>query len=54
MTPNKTLKELAEYLGGKVLGDENCKVDGLAPLDAAGPDKITFLVRDHHGEASRA
>ncbi len=43
MIQTKTLKELAEYLGGKVLGDENCKVDGLAPLDAAGPDKITFL-----------
>jgi UDP-3-O-[3-hydroxymyristoyl] glucosamine N-acyltransferase len=39
----KTLKELAEYLGGTVRGDETCRVDGLAPLEAAGPDKITFL-----------
>jgi len=39
----KTLKELAEYLGGTVRGDETCRVNGLAPLEAAGSDKITFL-----------
>jgi len=43
MQLTKTLKELAEYLGGTVLGDEACRVDGLAPLEAAGPSKITFL-----------
>jgi UDP-3-O-[3-hydroxymyristoyl] glucosamine N-acyltransferase len=40
---SKTLKELAEFLGGTVRGDETCRVNGLAPLEAAGPDKITFL-----------
>ena len=39
----KTLKELAEHLGGVVRGDETLRVNGLAPLEAAGPDKITFL-----------
>ena len=43
MQLSKTLKELAEYLGGVVRGDETCRVDGLAPLEAAGPAKITFL-----------
>lgn len=43
MHQSKTLKELAEFLGGTVRGDENCCVNGLAPLEAAGPDKITFL-----------
>jgi len=43
MQQMKTLKELAEYLGGTVRGDETCRVDGLAPLEAAGADKITFL-----------
>lgn len=43
MTQDKTLKELAEYLCGIVKGDESCTINGLAPLDAAGPDKITFL-----------
>ena len=43
MLQSKTLKELAEYLGGTVVGDESRIVDGLAPLEAAGPNKITFL-----------
>jgi len=43
MQPTKTVKELADYLGGVVLGDENLSVNGLAPLENAGPDKITFL-----------
>lgn len=43
MLPNRTLKELADYLGGTVQGDENLAVNGLGPLENAGPDKITFL-----------
>lgn len=43
MQQTKTLKELAEYLGGAVRGEETCRVNGLAPLEAAGPDKVTFL-----------
>lgn len=43
MSDKKTLKELSEYLGGVVRGDEGYLVDGLAPLESAGPDKITFL-----------
>jgi len=43
MLPTRTLKELAAYLGGTVQGDENLAVNGLAPLENAGPDKITFL-----------
>src|SRR6185369_16522455 len=43
MPHTKTLKELADYLGGTVRGDASCRVDGLAPLEAAGPDKVTFL-----------
>ena len=43
MLQTKTLKELADYLGGAVRGDETCRVNGLAPIEAAGPDKISFL-----------
>lgn len=43
MQQTKTLKELAEYLGGTVRGDEACRVNGLAPLEDAGSDKVTFL-----------
>lgn len=43
MAETKTLKELAEYLGGTVRGDESIRISGLAPLEMAGPDRITFL-----------
>jgi UDP-3-O-[3-hydroxymyristoyl] glucosamine N-acyltransferase len=43
MQESKTLKELADFLGGTVRGDETCRVNGLAPLEAAGADKVTFL-----------
>ncbi len=39
----KNLQELAEYLGGTVHGDPGVKINGLAPLEGATPDKITFL-----------
>lgn len=43
MLHTKTLKELADYLEGTLRGDEACQVNGLAPLESAGPDKVTFL-----------
>ena len=43
MLQTKTLEELAEYLDGTVRGDKACRVNGLAPLEAAGGDKVTFL-----------
>ena len=39
----KSLKELAEYLDGRVLGDETVRVRGLASLDDAVEGEITFL-----------
>jgi len=39
----KSLKELADYLGGTVIGDENVRIHGLAGLDDAGEGQITFL-----------
>jgi len=43
MSQSKSVRELAEYLGGVVRGDETIRISGLAPLESAGPDKITFL-----------
>ena len=43
MDQTKSLKDLAEYLGGKVIGDSALLVNGLAPLELAGSDKVTFL-----------
>jgi UDP-3-O-[3-hydroxymyristoyl] glucosamine N-acyltransferase len=39
----KSLKELAENLGGTVIGDENITIRGIASLDDAKEDQITFL-----------
>lgn len=43
MILTKTLQELAEYVGGTVRGDGTVLIHGLAPLEGATPDKITFL-----------
>lgn len=39
----KTLAELADYLGGRVIGDPGAEVAGLASLDDAVEGTITFL-----------
>jgi UDP-3-O-[3-hydroxymyristoyl] glucosamine N-acyltransferase len=38
-----TLKELAELVGGTVVGDGECRIERLATLDTAGPGDITFV-----------
>ncbi len=39
----KTLGELAQYVGGRVLGDANIKIRSAATLDRAGEGDISFL-----------
>ena len=39
----KTLKELAEILGGQVIGDGDIRITGIAALDDAGEGDLTFL-----------
>lgn len=48
MAMTKTLQELAEHLGGVVRGDSAHAVNGLAPLEAATADKITFLANPRY------
>lgn len=43
MTKPRTVKELAEYLGGVVQGDGEVLISGLGALETAGPDALTFL-----------
>lgn len=38
-----TLNELAELIGGKVVGDGSVTINRMAPIDAAGPGDITFV-----------
>jgi len=37
------LAELAAAVGGTVLGDGDVRISGIAPLDRAGPDQLSFL-----------
>lgn len=39
----KSLRELADHLGGTVIGDENVQISGIASLDDAREGQITFL-----------
>ena len=43
MAQTKTVKELADYLGGVVEGDGGVVISGLGTLESAGPEAITFL-----------
>ena len=41
----KTLKELARLVNGECRGPEDLAIKGLAALDQAGPQEITFVTR---------
>ena len=44
----KSLKELAAYLGGRVIGDETARITGIAGLDDAGAGDLTFLANPRY------
>lgn len=48
MTITRTVKELAEYLGGVVQGDGTVMISGLGTLETAGPDAMTFLANPRY------
>jgi UDP-3-O-[3-hydroxymyristoyl] glucosamine N-acyltransferase len=39
----KTLKEIAEFIGGEIVGDENIVIKGIAGIQEAAEGDITFL-----------
>lgn len=45
-----SLRELAEHIGGKVIGDPDAKVNGLGSLDDAVDGQITFLANPKYAE----
>jgi UDP-3-O-[3-hydroxymyristoyl] glucosamine N-acyltransferase len=49
-----TLGELAEVLQARLDGDPGRVVTGVAPLDSAGPDQISFLTNLRYRAAARA
>jgi len=49
-----TLGELAEALGAALDGDPGRRVTGVAPLETAGPDDISFLTNPRYAATARA
>ena len=52
-----TLGELADLLGGELRGPPDLVIRGLAPVDQATPEDITFIAQARFarlGETSRA
>ncbi len=43
-----TLGDLADRIGGTVRGDRSLEIRGLAPLETAGPDEISFLAHPRY------
>lgn len=43
----KTLAELANYLGGRLLGDEHHEIAGVAGVETAGPQEAAFLLAEY-------
>ena len=41
--PQKTLQEIADHVGGTVIGHGNVTIESASTLDSAGPGQITFL-----------
>ena len=48
MTVSYRLSEIAEKLGGRVLGDAEVRITQIATLDAAQPDQISFLTNSKY------
>ena len=50
---NKTLRELAQLSGGEASGDD-VLIAGIAGIDEAGPNQITFAISPHIAKAARS
>ena len=44
----RTLDQLAAHVGGRVFGDGNVFISGIAPIDEAKPGEITFLTNSRY------
>ncbi len=51
---NKTLREIAEIIGGKLIGDGAIKITGLDSLDTAKAGDITFADENHAALAKKS
>jgi UDP-3-O-[3-hydroxymyristoyl] glucosamine N-acyltransferase len=52
--PDFTLSELAARVGGEVVGDPDARVDGVRPLEDAGPEHLSFYHNRRYLQAALA
>ncbi|MCZ6917174.1 MAG: UDP-3-O-(3-hydroxymyristoyl)glucosamine N-acyltransferase [Gemmatimonadetes bacterium] len=52
-TGRLTVGEIADLVGGELVGDDQTTIAGVAPLDGAGPGDLSFLVTARYLEAFR-
>lgn len=52
--PRYTLSEIAARVGGEVRGDPGRAIDGVQPLDSAGPGDLSFLAHPRYRQAASA
>ena len=45
-----TVGEIAELLHGKVVGDANAVISGLAKIEEASPDELTFIANPKYAK----
>ncbi len=50
---SRTLAEIAAHVGGVIDGDGQRRVTGVAPLESAGADQLSFLANPRYGQAAR-
>jgi UDP-3-O-[3-hydroxymyristoyl] glucosamine N-acyltransferase len=53
-TASKTLAQLSELVGGKVIGDGNAEISKAASIEEAGPGDITFLANPRYSAHLKA
>ncbi len=46
MTQSLTVGQIAQVIGGDVVGSPDAPITGFAPFDVAGPEELTFAVDD--------
>jgi len=44
----KTIQEIADFLGGEVVGDSRIQIESIRGLDEAGPGEITFIANPQY------
>lgn len=52
--PSYTLKEIAERVGGRLVGDPARRLAAVRPLDAAGPHDLSFLANPRYRDEAMA